>query len=807
MCIEILWFLWYDKKKVIPHRLLSQGVVALKWSKIRLPILIAASVVLCVIISVFSLVVIGSADRSMMEDKFNENKTSMQQTTAKVQKDITAKSDFIRSTAETLSQKESDFDELLKRHQKSLQTYADNGGFAAVLLSDTEGNAYSKEGEVGSIGDRDYFQIARSGRSGVSERVKPRIATDGAYAVVYYAPVSDAEGQLTAVLCGVSAAQMELSDYTDYAVNPYSGMYILNTKGDLVMSSASAGNGSFYDSVKDSKYADGSDGSYRLLETVAETASDGKAAGEDGSRAQTVKTTDYYTGDITDSQGFFGWLSRRQNTSSIYMKKPLKQNGWTLFYVRSFNLSQSTISFIILSRVLLFSIVLIFLVAMIVMLLLQWYSGKKITSLAYKDEITGRANWQKFVITSNNRLKNKSWWMSKHAALDININRFAIYNDYYGNRAGNSLLQYIAETLELMCSAKEISARRSADNFVVLWTYSDKQQLDERINDLFQLMKDGPNSQNVSLTVGVYLIDENDRDIVHAVDMANMAEQSVNDAKVNTVVYFDENLRTAMTQEHELEKLMQTALENDEFKLYLQPKHKVQGGALGGAEALVRWISPEKGFISPGMFIPLFEKNGFVGKVDNYILEQLCRFQQKRLQRGLKTVPISVNVSRVQLSDPHLAQEICGIVDKYGVPHQYIDLELTESACFDDMEVLVNTIVTLRSMGFPVSMDDFGSGYSSLNLLKELPFDTLKIDGEFFRHVTDLNRANLVVQNIIDLAKALKMTVVAEGIESEEQVAFLRTTECDLIQGYYYSKPISAKEFEDYMAKHRIEGH
>ena len=781
----------------------------MKLSKIRLPILIAASVILCVVISVFSLVVISSADRSMMEDKFNENKVSMQQTTAKVQKHISAKSEFIRSTAETLSQKETDFDELLERHQKSLQTYADNGGFAAVLLSDTDGNAYVKEGEVSSVADRDYFKIAVSGRSGISDRLKPHVATDSAYAVVYYAPVTDTEGRIMAVLCGVSEAQLVLSDYTDYAVNPYSGMYILNAKGKLVMSSSSSGSGSFYETVKDSKYADGSDDSYRLLETVTETTETDETSAEEetGGKTLPVKATDYYTGDITNSQGFFGWLSRRESTSSIYMKKPLVQNGWTLFYVRSFNLSQSTISFIILSRVLLFSIVLIFLVAMIVMLLLQWHSGKKITSLAYKDEITGRANWQKFVITSNSRLKNKSWWMSKHAVLDINVNRFAIYNDYYGNRAGNSLLRYIAETLELMCSAKEISARRSGDNFVVLWTYSDKQQLDERINDLFQLMKDGPNSENVSLTVGVYLLDETDKDIVHAMDMANMAEQSVNDAKVNTVVYFDEKLRTAMTQEHELEKLMQTALENDEFKLYLQPKHKVQGGALGGAEALVRWISPEKGFISPGTFIPLFEKNGFVGKVDNYILEQLCRFQQKRLQRGLKTVPISVNVSRVQLSDPHLAQEICGIVDKYGVPHQYIDLELTESACFDDMEVLVNTIVTLRSMGFPVSMDDFGSGYSSLNLLKELPFDTLKIDGEFFRHVTDLNRANIVVQNIIDLAKSLKMTVVAEGIESEEQVAFLRTTECDLIQGYYYSKPISAKEFEEYMSRNRIEGH
>ena len=287
--------------------------------------------------------------------------------------------------------------------------------------------------------------------------------------------------------------------------------------------------------------------------------------------------------------------------------------------------------------------------------------------------------------------------------------------------------------------------------------------------------------------------------------MASIAEQTVEDAKVDTVTYFDEKIRNRMTEEHELEKMMHSALENDEFKLFIQPKHRVGDGALGGAEALVRWISPEKGFISPGKFIPLFEKNGFVGPVDNYILEQLCIFQRNRLRRGYKTVPISVNVSRVQLSDPNLAHEICAIVDKHSVPHKYIDIELTESACFDDMEVLVNTITKLRSMGFPVSMDDFGSGYSSLNLLKELPFDTLKIDGEFFRNVTDANRANIVVKNIIDLAKSLHMTVVAEGIETQEQVDFLRTTECDLIQGYFYSKPISAKDFEEYMSKHKID--
>ncbi|MBQ1554325.1 MAG: EAL domain-containing protein, partial [Clostridia bacterium] len=286
-----------------------------------------------------------------------------------------------------------------------------------------------------------------------------------------------------------------------------------------------------------------------------------------------------------------------------------------------------------------------------------------------------------------------------------------------------------------------------------------------------------------------------------------LAEQTMEEAKSNTIIWFDEKIRAQINEERELEGLMHMALANDEFKLYLQPKHRVSDGALAGAEALVRWVNPEKGFISPGKFIPLFEKNGFVDEVDNHILEKLCQFQQKRVLNDRPPIPISVNVSRVQLSDPNLAQRICELVDSYRVPHRYIDLELTESACFDDMDVLINTINTLREMGFPVSMDDFGSGYSSLNLLKQLSFDTLKIDGEFFRHVTDPERAQSVVRSIVDMAKSLHMKTVAEGIETDEQVEFLRTTDCDLIQGYYYSKPISAEEFELYMAKNRIREH
>lgn len=777
----------------------------MKSSKSRLPVLIGVSVVLCIIVSALSMVVISSADRSMMGDKINENKASMQQTTANVQKDITAKLDFIKSMAEAVSGNAPDFESVISHHRNDLKSYADNGGFATVLISDTEGNAYASKGDPVNISGTSYFKTAVAGGSGISDRITSHVDVGSDYAVAYYAPISSDNNTL-GVMIGLVPAEIDMTAYTDSAPDLLSGMYILNSRGNLVMSSHSDGKKSFYDYVKDSKYADGTSGDYRELESEQHTPDSSSA---DGKKQDVIrpanKVTDFYAGDITNSKGFLGWLSNHDNTSNIYLKKNLIQNGWTLFYVRSVEMSESTVSFIIISRVLMFSIVILFLFAMIIMLWLQWRDSKKITELAYKDEVTGRANWQKFEITCNNRLNNKSWWTTNYAALSININRFAMFNDYYGHEAGDRILKYIAETLDLMSSAKEMCARRSADKFVVMWSYTDKQQLVDRINDFFDLLKDAPKGENLLfVSVGVYLIDKGDTDIVKAIDLANLAEQNIDNPKSNTITFFDEEVRAAKKEETDLENLMHLALENDEFKLYIQPKHRVKDGALGGAEALVRWVNPEKGFISPGKFIPLFEKNGFVEDVDNYILEQLCKFQQKRLKHKKSIVPISVNVSRVQLSNPNLAQEICAMVDKYSVPHKYIDLELTESACFDDLDVLINTINTLREMGFPVSMDDFGSGYSSLNLLKELPFDTLKIDGEFFRNVTDVGRANIVVKNIINLAKSLNMTIVAEGIETDEQVNFLRTTECDLIQGYYYSKPISAEDFEAYMSKNKI---
>jgi EAL domain-containing protein (putative c-di-GMP-specific phosphodiesterase class I) len=297
--------------------------------------------------------------------------------------------------------------------------------------------------------------------------------------------------------------------------------------------------------------------------------------------------------------------------------------------------------------------------------------------------------------------------------------------------------------------------------------------------------------------VGVYKVNKKEADVEQLYNNAVLACDMLGEEAETQIIFYDVEMNNRRIWERKVENDMYSALTNHEFKVYLQPKISTSNEHLAGAEALVRWIHPREGFIPPNKFIPIFERNGFILKLDDYMLEEIAKQQSEWIKQGRKVVPISVNISRAHFAKEDLAEHICGIVDKYQVPHDVIELELTESAFFDDKQVLLDTVKRLRDAGFIVSMDDFGAGYSSLNSLKEMQLDVLKIDADFFRGVEAQERGLLIVSEVIDLAKKLNMKIVAEGIESREQVDFLTEQECDLIQGYFFSKPMPIHEFEE----------
>lgn len=419
---------------------------------------------------------------------------------------------------------------------------------------------------------------------------------------------------------------------------------------------------------------------------------------------------------------------------------------------------------------------------------------RRLQKIAYYDELTGIANQKWFEMELKNKIKaGKS---KKYAIIAIDIVKFKVINDFYGEETGETILKGIAKQLEEHSDKDELYARQQGDIFLLMWKYDTIENLDERIRRLDAKMCWAYAEQSVHFRYGVFPIPDKKEEAGRMINFANMAIDNNDGSKDCNIGYLDSREREKMRWEKVLEGEMEAALMNNEFEIYLQPKFLTDGSRVGGAEALVRWNSPTRGKISPDDFIPLFERNGFIMKLDDYMLEEVCKQQRKWLSEGNEPVPISVNVSRAHMTVPSLVDDIVAIVDRYSLPHTYIELELTESAFFDNKQILVDTIRNMQKHGFKVSMDDFGAGYSSLNSLKDLPLDIIKLDAGFFRDASDSERGETIVRDTIQMAKNLNMKIVAEGIEREEQVKFLDKVGCDLIQGYYFAKPMTIKEFE-----------
>jgi len=437
----------------------------------------------------------------------------------------------------------------------------------------------------------------------------------------------------------------------------------------------------------------------------------------------------------------------------------------------------------------------IFVIYYLISIISMVSSVRKTTKIIYTDMVTGGDNWLLFIRKGINLLKKNRRGRKKYAMVHLEMRKYRSFCTCFGVNKGQELIEKFYAALKREIKRNEVMAHQENAEFGLLLTYTEKDQLEARIQKLENTLNAVLPGMKMYFGVGVYLVEPGERDVEQLYNNAMIACEMLGEEAENKTAFFDVEMNNQKLWEHKVEDDMDRALINREFQVYLQPKISTSEEVLGGAEALVRWIHPTEGFIPPNRFIPIFEKNGFILKLDDYMLEEIARIQAGWLAEGRKLVPISVNVSRAHFTREDLAEHICAIVDKYQVPHDVIELELTESAFFDDKKVLLNTVQKLRTAGFPVSMDDFGAGYSSLNSLKELQIDVLKIDADFFRGADEEERGLLIVSEVIDLAKKLNMKIVAEGIESREQVEFLTEQECDLIQGYFYAKPMPVEEF------------
>ena len=305
------------------------------------------------------------------------------------------------------------------------------------------------------------------------------------------------------------------------------------------------------------------------------------------------------------------------------------------------------------------------------------------------------------------------------------------------------------------------------------------------------------NEIKLNVSIGIYIIDDPHIRSRVAADRADLARESIKNAKDSTFIFFDNSMIEKIRREKKIEDIMEDALALGEFLVYLQPKFSLgTTNEVVGAEALVRWKHDGK-IIPPGDFIPLFERNGFVTKIDYYMFEEVCKLQKKYISLGFTPKIISVNMSRLHIHKTGFVAELAAICAKYDLETKYIEIEITESAAYEDMVVLCDIFREIKSYGFHVSIDDFGTGYSSLNMLKDMPVDVIKIDRSFLTEKADENEnASLVIACLVMLAGSLRIETICEGVETQVQVDLLTKLGCDMVQGFYFARPMPVPDYE-----------
>ena len=423
-----------------------------------------------------------------------------------------------------------------------------------------------------------------------------------------------------------------------------------------------------------------------------------------------------------------------------------------------------------------------------------------IVSAAERDELTGVYN--KHIFEEYVGKINKYRQDTKKDMIVLNISHFHLYNELYGKEDGDKILVYIANILKDIAQANDgIVSRLERDYFAIYLNH--QENYDDFHNLIINDLKEKYNISNVLLKIGIYPTFDHNETVDASINRAKMVCDEIKDSSTRFYnIYNDEDQRKQLFKEkltHDFKK----AIENKEFKVFYQPKIAIQNDKfyLASAEALVRWVHPELGFISPGLFIPLFEENGNIKILDQYVWNETAKQIKKWAEKYNVVLPVSINVSRVDMFDEAIVDILSNICKDNSVSPSNLYLEITESAYNNETNQIIGIIERFKELGFKIEIDDFGSGYSSLNTLATLPFDVLKLDMKFVHDMFKNEKTLKMIGIVSEIAKHLNVKLIAEGVETKEQLNMLKELKYDVIQGYYFSKPVANEEFELFFRK------
>ncbi|MEG0026742.1 MAG: EAL domain-containing protein [Raoultibacter sp.] len=654
--------------------------------------------------------------------------------------------------------------------------------YEKMLLIDSSGVAYDDQGKTVVLENTECV------RNAVINRV-PSLTTSqviaGQESVVFAIPLNDVviEGKtMLALATSYDSATFDtLLSMTAFEGQGYA--HIVRGDGSVVIRSSSP---------------NALETGYNILNSLSSATLIGKKSWDD------VKA------DI--ASGGNGQIEFSMGSEREYMTYlPLATQGWSLLTfvpVSAVNAKSNILMNITLllcgSIALSFSLLTVFLV------LTFYRSRKKLERIAYVDSVTGGNTIERFYELANACLKAVD--KDRHALIYVNIEKFKLLNEQFGKDACDEILRSIECGISSDLGKHECVGRQAADNFCVLVRYETEDLMAHRFeawceNAERTMEENGFSWVPLTMGFGVFLIEDTSMPFTYMIDRAKLAlseASSVFQGKMRYALY-DEAIRRLIVREKELEDMMEPALAQGEFQVYLQPKYDVQTELVSGAEALVRWESASEGMLFPDEFIPLFEKNGFIIELDFWVFEVVCKTLRSWIDAGIEPVKVSVNCSRMHLRDTDFIARYQALAERYDVPRRYLEIELTENTVFEDVEHLSQIIGEIRAQGFGCSMDDFGSGYSSLNLIQDIPVDTLKLDKVFFKKsAIGTERSEAVIESIISMSKALCMETVAEGIEERFQVDLLKRLHCDYAQGYFFARPLPIVQFEQLVFKRQI---
>ena len=707
-------------------------------------------------------VVFNNIKKNVVIEIISSLSEEAEENAALIEKEIDAKFGVLQSFANELSSTGDEIAEI-----RDMQSFVEVYNFKRMGFIDLNGIAKTTDGFEKDLSFREFYQIGLKGESFITASLLDTVGDHTEDMInILSVPVYDNKGEIKGVLFATYLTEKFHETIFSDSFQGEGYTYIVAGDGDVI-----------------SSYGDGMQKEYDNIFVYK-----GDAVKYDDVTQEKVEN------EMREKLSRVGIGVNEDNVKYFYCYKPLEiksaDMNWYIFSVEPKSVLDDRMHPIM--RDIQFLVVILIGILFMANIIYLYYNVRRrqeLFRLAYKDSITGGDNF------SNFKEKAKKYENTEGYVIALDISEFKLVNNVCGNARGDEVLKAIWDVILANCNDNEQAARVNADGFVIFWIESSKKTVTYRIEKLINEIEGISEQLSVPRlypVIGIRAVEKLD-DADKRYGEALRAKALVKNRRDRHYAFYDEIDYDTIVENKNLENGFEKALADKKFEVWYQPKFNSHTGKIVGSEALIRWRADDGSLISPGRFIPLFEKNGNIIRLDEYVFREVRRQQKEWQKEGIQILPVSVNISRFSLYYSNVVEKYERIINYYDVDHKYVQIEITESAIIENT-VIVELIQKFHDAGFDILLDDFGSGYSSLASLNQMPFDTIKLDKSLVDYVGNENGEKLL-KFIVQLVQSLGMKITAEGVEYKEQLDFLENLNCDDIQGFYFSKPLMLADF------------